>query len=97
MYQHIKITKPAVIVSIGIFIDPTSIPPREKSEKLFGISLPKIVLPSDSRNAAPENTVKVPRVATNGKIPITETKIPLNKPPTKPTSKAAPIPAHIEV
>jgi hypothetical protein len=84
MAQQIKITKPAVIVSIGTLTSPISIPALAKPEKLDGMSRPKIVLPSESKKARPEKTVKVPRVATNGKIPTTDTKNPLNKPPKNP-------------
>jgi hypothetical protein len=52
------------------------------------MSRPKIVLPPDRIKAAPEYMVKVAKVATNGKMPITLTKTPLTSPPTKPTPKA---------
>ena len=89
MHQHIKIIRPAVTVSMGILISPNSRPDRAKPEKVSGISRPNIVLPSERRKAIPEKTVRVPRVATKGKIPITETKNPLNRPPKNPTKSAA--------
>ena len=48
---------------------PNGRPPRAKPEKDSGIAAPKIVLPSEMRNARPLNTVSAPSVAMKGRIP----------------------------
>jgi hypothetical protein len=56
---------------------------------------PEIVLPPDTTNAAPENIVSVASVATNGRMPTRLTMAPLNSPPSRPISSAAPTPIQI--
>ena len=95
--KTIKRIKSARILKKGIFKskDVISKPLRANEENSVGISLPKIVLPPLIRKANPLNIVRVPSVATKGRIPTIETKKPLNKPPITPTNKAANIPIQI--
>ncbi len=95
--QTIKRIKNARILKNGIFIskDVISKPVLANEENSVGISLPKIVLPPLTKKAKPLNIVSVPRVATKGRMPIIDTKKPLNKPPITPTSKAAIIPIQM--